>query len=97
MQVEIEFLIGIAPIFTEYLTVFQSEGPLIHCMYDEMKTMFLTILSRFMTPASMKDKLMGDLLKLNLECADYHLPLESIEIGVKAKEKVCSQRIFCQS
>ena len=54
MQVEIEFLLGIAPIFTDYLNIFRSEEPLIYSMFDALKTIVLTISKCFLKPDLLK-------------------------------------------
>ena len=87
MQAAIEFLSGIAPIFTDYLVIFQSDEPLVHCMFDALKTMVLTILGRFLQPDLLKDIPMAVLCRIDLEKEDNYLLLESIDIDVKAKLK----------
>ena len=91
MQAAIEFLSGIAPIFTDYLVIFQSDEPLVHCMFDALKTMVLTILGRFLQPDLLKGIPMAVLCRIDLEKEDNYLLLESIDIDVKSKLKVCQK------
>ena len=53
--IEIKFLIGISPIFLKYLTIMQSEGPLVHFKFSEMKLIISTLMRRFMA-AGVVDK-----------------------------------------
>ena len=76
MQVEIEFLLAVAPIFTGYLIIFQSEEPLVHCMFDSLKTDLLKGIS------------VADMCRIDLESNDNYLPLEFIDISGKAQLKV---------
>lgn len=82
---EIEFLLGVAPVLTDYLVIFQSEEPLIHCMFDSLKTMLLKILGRFIKPDRLKGITAADMVKIELEKEDDYLPLESMDIGAKTK------------
>ena len=45
-MIEIEFLLGVAPVFNRYLTMFQSEELLVQCSFDEIKVLLTTILRR---------------------------------------------------
>ena len=63
MQVEIEFLLGIAPIFTDYLNIFRSEEPLVYSMFDALKTMVLAILRCFLKPDLLKGISMADMCR----------------------------------
>ena len=73
MQVEIEFLLGIAPIFTDYFAIFQSEQPLVHCMSDALKSVVLTILGRFLKPDLLKGISIADMCRTDLEKEDNYL------------------------
>ena len=74
--VEIKFLVGIAPIFTKYLTMFQSEGPLVHCIFGQMKVVLITILKRFMKPDAVDScKFAKDLKSRDVSDISKHLPL----------------------
>ena len=45
-MIEIEFLLGVAPVFNRYFTMFQSEELLVQCRFDEIKVLLTTILRR---------------------------------------------------
>ena len=87
MQVESAFLWGISPRFTDYLVIFQSEEPLVHCKFDALKTVVLTMLGSFLKLAHS----MAHMCRIDLKEEDRYLSLESIEISVKAKLKVCQK------
>ena len=35
-RAQIKFLLGVAPVFSEYLTCFQNERPMVHLMFKKM-------------------------------------------------------------
>ena len=75
--VQIKFLIGGAPIFSKYLKMFQSEGALVHCIFQYTKNLLLTILKHFIK-ADVVDscKWAKDLVSLNISDESKQLPLE---------------------
>lgn len=52
---EINFLLSIAPIFNKYLLIFQIDGSLVHCLYEEMKVLLFTVMRRFLKPETVND------------------------------------------
>ena len=61
MQVDIEYLLIVALVFTGYLIMSESEDLLIHCLYDALKAMLLTILEQFLKPDLLKGIFMADM------------------------------------
>lgn len=84
----IKFLIGIAPVFDHYLTVFQQQGPLIHCMFSEMKNLLSTVMGRFIKPSLIRGTLVKDLVTLDVKNPSNHLELKKMDFGVEAKKQV---------
>ena len=73
---EIEFLIGVAPLFNTYLRSFQWEGPLVHCLLEEMTILFYPLVGQLIKE---------DLLTLNVSDAGMQMKLENIDYGTKTK------------
>ena len=48
LEVELCFLEDVKPVFDKYLTVLQTEGPLIHVLYPSLLQLMKTFLGRFM-------------------------------------------------
>ena len=94
MLVYLHFLVGVAPIFTRYLKIFQTEAPLVHCIFDELKTMTRTLLARFLKPEVLKDKTAAELMKINLDDDANYLQLGLVDFGSNAKTLVRKQ-VFC--
>ena len=80
--IEIKFLIGISPIFLKYLSIMQSEGPLVHFMFREMKLIISTLMRRFMA-ADMVDKCTTgkELAELDIKDETNNLPLDKCDFG----------------
>ena len=80
--IEIKFLIGISPIFLRYLTIMQSEGPLVHYMFSEMKLIISTLMRRFMAVDVVDKCTTGkELAELDIKDETNHLPLEKCDFG----------------
>lgn len=92
--VAIKFLIGIAPVFDHYLTIFQSQGPLVHCMYSEMKDLLSTILGRFLKPSLVQGVLAKDLVVVDVKDASNHKELSKMDFGMEVKTQVFSNPYF---
>lgn len=55
LMLQMSFLTSIAPLFTDFLLIFQGEGPLIHVLYHELENMVSKLLSRFLKPEVVAD------------------------------------------
>ena len=71
--IEIKFLVGVAPLFNKYLTVFQIDGPMDHCIFEQMKNLLLKVIKN-----SPKAK---DLVAIDCSDASNQLPLNKIDFG----------------
>lgn len=78
---QIEFLKNVAPIFTKFLTMFQTDGPMIHIMHHELRAILVTIMGRFLNADLMKVKKSKDLKTINIEDANNQLSLEKMDVG----------------
>ena len=74
---------SIGPIFTNFLTIFQQIGPLVHLLFKHLKEMLGNIFYRFIKTEEIKDKKAGDLVVFNVEDATNKLELNDIEVGEK--------------
>lgn len=68
--------------------MFQSEVPLIHCIFDEMKILLTTILRRFIK-ADIVDgcKSSRELVQIDVTGTSNHLPLKKIDFVAEDKEE----------
>ena len=79
----IEFLIGVAPLFSTYLLM----GPLVHCLLEEMTTLIYQLVGRFIKEDEINEcKTNKDLLTLNVSDAGTQMKLENIHYGTKTKK-----------
>ena len=84
---EIELLIGVAPLFNTYLRIFQWEGPLVHCLLEEMTALLYQLVGRFIKEDEINEcKTNEDLLTLNVSDVGTQMKLENIDYGTKTKK-----------
>jgi hypothetical protein len=91
--VQLHFLMSVKPVFDSYLRVFQTEGPLIHCLHQSMVDLIKLMLLRFVK-ADKVNNLQTSGIK-QLDVTKEHLKHEDIEIGPSTKgflRKIKSQR-----
>ena len=74
----IKFLIGVAPLFEKYLTIFQDEGPLIHILFYKMKDLLISLMKPFLKPPAVDKKLTKDLLKIYSSDSTIHLEINKM-------------------
>lgn len=73
---EIEFLIGVAPLFIAYLQIFQWEGPLVHCLLEEMTTLLYQLVGQFIKEDEINEcKTNKDLQTLNVSDVGMQMKL----------------------
>ena len=83
----IEFLIGVALVFNTYLWIFQWEGPLVHCLLEEVTTLLYQLVGWFIKENEINEcKSNKDLLTLNVADAGTQKKLENIDYGTKTKK-----------
>ena len=79
--IEIKFLVGVAPLFNKYLTVFQMDGPRVHCIFEQIKHLLL-LLKKFIKPEVIKNSPKAkDLVAIDCSDASNQLPLNKIDFG----------------
>ena len=81
---QITFLTECAAMFNEFILKFQTEGPMIHVLHGEIKSVLLQILRRIVKADAVNDLSAKRLKKLKLD--DILLPPEECYIGPKTKE-----------
>ena len=77
-----------APLFGGYLCHFQSEGPLIHVLFGQMKLLLMTVMKRFIKADAVNGLKGRQLLALNVSDPKIQLPLSSMDIGAEAATQV---------
>ena len=95
MCTQIAFLISAAPIFTRFLKLLQSCGPLVHVLYTELKETLILVMNRFWKNELVAGKAGKDLVKVDLSIAENLKPLTEVEIGKPTKQIL--QRTECQT
>ena len=80
---QIKFLVGVAPIFTTYLKMFQAEGPLVHLMFVEMKSLLVKVMKRFLKAAVVDGKKATELKTLNVTDKENQLILKDMDVGTE--------------
>lgn len=83
LMVQLHFLLCVKPLFDKYLLLFQTEGPLVHCLYPSMCDLIKSVLFRFQNQRYVKEN--AKKLK-SIDVSRNHLPYEEIEIGSAARE-----------
>ena len=73
VEIQMEFLISIKPIFDEFLTKFQKEEPMIHLLYPNCEKLLKLTIGRPMKNKVYKDKRGEDLKKINVEKVEMQL------------------------
>jgi hypothetical protein len=83
----LHFFISLATPFTEFLTVFQSDQPLMPFLSDALVTIFKSVLRRFVAAKDVDSLSANQLAKLDLNELEI-LPFERIDIGTAAKSSL---------
>ena len=78
---QIKFLLGVSPVFSEYLTIFQDERLVVHVLFPKMVDLLMTLNRRFMKPSAMDVNRTGSLAELDVSSSSVHLPLMEIDFG----------------
>ena len=82
--VQLAFTIDVSVPFVNFLTVFQSEGPLVHIIYKAMKDLLKIVMKRFLK-AKVIDGLSGkELQKVDVTKKENQLN-DKLEIGAKTE------------
>jgi len=89
LKAEIEFVLMSSKMFTHFTGSFQKTEPLIHIMYDEIKTLILTLLSRICKPLLLTSQTP---LKIDILNEDNLLPLSEIDLGSAFKTTTSSMK-----
>ena len=82
-----------APLFEKYLLIFQSEGPLVHRLFPEMKDLLAVIMKRFLNPTLTDGKLAKDLVAIDVSDPENQLLLKRMDFGHEAMSHVTVDKI----
>ena len=83
MLVEMAFLMNSSSPYQKLLLWFQTDAPLIHLLFHELKQLLVAVMKRFIKSEEVDGKSAKSLLKLDVSDKNILLPLEEIEIGAK--------------
>ena len=83
LKVQLAFVVDVASPFVRFLTLFQSEAPLIHILHDELKLLLSTLMKRFLKRDAV-DSLSGKQL-LSVNDKDSNLQLIEVQMVIGAK------------
>lgn len=64
IMLAIKFLVRLDPQFKRYLTIFQAEYTMVHCLHTKMKDLLLVAMKRFRQSSALDGKSTNDLLKV---------------------------------
>lgn len=81
MEIQMKFIVAIAPAFDRFLSIFQNEGPLIHCLYKEMCTTLRAFLMRFIKMDIVNEVADEELDHMDIEKPSNILPDDEIDVG----------------
>ena len=89
MLISMKFLVGISPLFEQYLKVFQSEGPLVFLIFTEMKSSLTTLLKHFVNLTVVDEaREAKQLIDIDVvDTANIH-DLSKIDFGLEAKAEL---------
>ena len=79
VEVQMEFLMSIKPIFDEFLTKFQKEEPMIHLLYPNCEKLLKLIIGRVMRNSVYKDKHGKDLKQVDVEKVEKQLKKDNFK------------------
>lgn len=85
MRIQMEFLLSIGEIFKKFETLFQSQGPLIHILYESLMDLVSTLMRRFLRADIVNNKTWAELSQIDLDASQSFLDTKEIEIGEKTR------------
>ena len=82
----IKFLLGLSPLFESYLRMFQTDEPLVHILYSEMRDLLTVLMKRFIKPSVMEGKSMKELLEIDAADENNQVEMKKIDFGKDAQD-----------
>ena len=70
VDVEIQFLIAVKPLFNEFMTKFQKEEPMIHLLYPSCEKLLKTTVGRILKSRVYTEKKGRTLKEVNINIVD---------------------------
>ena len=85
---QIAFLSSAAPIFTRFMKLLQSCGPLVHVLYTELKETLILVMNRLLKNELVAGKAGKDCIKVDLSTAENLKPVTELEMS-QMREPSC--------
>jgi hypothetical protein len=82
------FLVNAALLFQGFLTLFQTEGPLIHLLYDRLVELYKEVLMKFIKEENWKHLNGKHILDEKITKAENELADDKLDIGYETKEAI---------
>ena len=90
LEVELCFLEDVKPVFDKYLTVLQTEGPLIHVQYPSLLELMKTFLGRFMRQDQIPSP--GSLVACNDTSVKNQLGDKDLVLGMSTRRSLAEMK-----
>ena len=87
-MMQLHFLRAACPLFSKFLTLFQSEGPLVHILHESLTDVLRSTMLRFMKANVVVDKKGKDLFSIDVKKTDNHLSHKDIDVGHVVRQKL---------
>mgnify|MGYP006342324205 FL=1 len=99
-KAKILFLIHSAADFQGFLTLFQTEGPLIHLLYDKLHELYKVILGKYLKEEAFVSRFGRGILDESVTKCENELPDDKLNVGIRTRETLrkassAAQKMFC--
>ena len=84
--IEVEFLLSVGVLFTDFLSLFQKQEPLIHLLYPESTDLLKKVAGRFMKSEVISGKKGSQLIKIDTSNSDNVKDTKDMDIGTETRE-----------
>ena len=91
--VRLHFLKSFGSLYTKFLTIIQSDQPLIYLLYDELSELIRSLMSRFVKPKLIEGMAANAFCKINLSNLDNLISLETLEVGKETKKIMLDSKL----
>ena len=86
MLSEIHFIINVGKHLDKFLLFFQTEGPLIHLLYDELNSTLRSIMLCFLKQDVVGEKRGNELISIDLNKTENYLNVKQMDVGQKTRK-----------
>ena len=80
----LQFALSVMELLEPFLTLFQAERPLVFFMYENLKDLILSLVTRFVRTEVMTKHTLSEIVKLNFRDDSKILPSASVDVGFAA-------------